>query len=192
MKHQSSCHERGNSQACKRCWRNKRRKLAHHTWEWGPCCPWLCWGRVGWPCVAPGSQLPVGHLGAAWLGPRQHSQGVPDKERGVWWCTEGPRGGKCWHFAEEFGGNCPAQSSDIWKLVGPHLHCWWGYSTEQLPGAKSHPQILCLSGNSVLVHNADLAKDFTCQLKYLQPPNYFCQDESLVFIPSCFQLYTLN
>lgn len=26
--------------------------------------------------MAPGSQLPVGHLGAAWLGPRQHSQGV--------------------------------------------------------------------------------------------------------------------
>lgn len=73
-----------------------------------------------------------------------------------------------------------------------YLHCWWGYSVEQLPGAKSHPQILCLSGNSVLGHNAGLAKDLTCQLKYLQLPYYFCQDKSLVFILGCSLLYTLN
>lgn len=35
---------------------------------------------------------------------------------------------KCWHFAEEFGGNClcPAQSSDIWKMLGPCYICTAG------------------------------------------------------------------
>lgn len=105
-------------------WGKREEEAGSPCWGWGPCCPCPRWGRAGWPCVAPGSQLAVGHSGGC-LARSQTSAGSQWwHSRGVLWISQ-VRG-------EVFGAAQRGQGW-VWCRVRLHLpacalspwpHCW--------------------------------------------------------------------